>query len=107
MTVNAVFEAVSPRTKGRRGLGVFVGTVALDGTNPTDVVTPFKTILAASLTIVSATMDDSGDGLQHLQYTASGNVLSIVGFEPTSGSDPTLVASNATSTVAYVVWGVY
>lgn len=82
------------------------GTVALDGSNPTPVVTGLTTILVAFSSINDATAEGSGDGLKSLQNTFSGGTLSIYGMESISATDPTLVAtSDAVTEVNWVAIG--
>ncbi len=81
-----------------------MGTVALDGSNPTTVTFPdFTALEGAVLTLKGSSAP--GDNTSVLTYDISGNVLSIYAWKNTGGTDPTLVASTGTEMVAYLVWG--
>lgn len=88
---------------GPASLRMAAGTVALDGTNPTPVSTGLTTIVGAVLTIVGSAAP--ADATSVLTYAATGGTLNIYGWMNTSGSDPTLVASTNTETVAWMAWG--
>jgi len=79
------------------------GTVALDGSNPTSVVTGLRVIDHVSLSLTGSVAP--GLSTSTLSYTVSGGTLNIYAWEPTGAGDTTLVASNGTETVAYVVVG--
>ena len=79
------------------------GTVALDGSNPTTVATGLRVIDAVLLSLTGSVAP--GLSTSSLSYTTSGGTLSIYAWEPTGAGDTTLVASNGTETVAYVVIG--
>lgn len=85
---------------GRR---VVVGEVALDGSNPTPVATGLTTITAVALTIKSSSTP--GDSTAVVTYDTSGGTLNLYGWQNTSGTDPTLVASTGTPTVGYIAYG--
>ena len=93
---------IAPERKASREF-VFSGEVALDGSNPTVVVTPFKTILKAVVSLKSSSAP--GVSTSVVSSTWSGGTLSIYGWKPTSSADTTLVASDGTQTVAFVVTG--
>lgn len=89
---------------GTPGDRIVYGTVALDGGNPTDVVFPVQTpgerIKHAQVTQnVSAA---PGDSTEEVTCTWSGMTLSIYGWMNTGGTDPTLVASTGTQSIAYL-----
>lgn len=93
-------EALSNRLK------VVAGEIALDGSNPTsiDLSAFFKTAVVA----VSHQLGGSsapGVGTSVITYAISGTTVSLYAWKPTSGSDPTLVASTGTETVSYVAVG--
>ena len=99
----AIVATIAPDKKTSNVHQVF-GTVALGGTNPTDVTIPsMTTILWAGATLNIAA--PPGDNTECLGVSWSGNTLSIEGYKNTSGSDPTLVDSDGTETVAYTVVG--
>lgn len=81
-----------------------MGTIALDGSNPTTVTfEDFTTLEGAILTLKGNSAPGVGTSL--LTYAISGNILSIYAWKVTSNADPTLVASTGTETVSYLVWG--
>lgn len=85
---------------------IFAGEIALDGSNPTPVQTPFKTILGVALALKGTSAP--GDNTSVLTYdapAASPGLVNIYAWKNTSGTDPTLVASTGTETVSYVVMG--
>jgi hypothetical protein len=79
------------------------GTVALDGTNPTDVVTGLSAISSAIAVLQGSSAP--GDNTSVLTVAVSGGTLSIYGWKNTGGSDPTLVASTGTETVHWMAIG--
>lgn len=82
---------------------IVAGTVVLDGTNPTDVVTNFSTIVAAFVQEQTAV----APALTASVFTSSvsGGTLSIQAWEPTGAGDTTLVASSDAGTVNYFIIG--
>lgn len=87
----------------REGKEVIAAELALDGANPTVITTPFKTIKSVSLTLKGAVAP--GLGVSVLTYNVVANVVNVYAWEPTSVSNPTLVASTDTDTFAYVIVG--
>jgi hypothetical protein len=97
---NALNEAV------RNGWAVDFGSVALDGTNPTSVIT---NVMIQGAIVVMNTKTALGDATHAVTWfveTATGNQLDIYGWMPVSGTDPTHVASTGTETVTWMAWGV-
>lgn len=94
---------LAPESKSSRVM-VHAGTIALDGSNPTPVQTPFTTILGASVSLNVSTAP--GDNTAVVTWAAVGGVLNIYAWKNTSGTDPTLVASTGTESVGFVVVGV-
>lgn len=82
---------------------IVMGRMALDGTNPTPIVTGLREILAVVLTYEDATAP--GDDYSTLTYAVSGGTVNVYAWEYTSGTDATLVASNATDTFSFVIFG--
>lgn len=82
---------------------VVYGVVALDGSNPTDVVIarrdPAEKIKFAQVCLNSSTAP--GDSTEAVTATWAAMTLSIYGWMNTGGTDPTLVASTGTQNVAY------
>lgn len=87
----------------REGKEVITGEVALDGSNPTAVTTGFATIDAVFLTM--KTTSSPGVSTSVLTFDVSNNVVNIYGWKPTSTTDTTLVASDGTQTVSYIIVG--
>lgn len=85
------------------GLRMVAGEVALDGSNPTPVVTGLSTIVGVGLALKGSTAP--GDNTSVVTYDTSGGTLNLYAWKNTSGSDPTLVASTGTETVGYTVFG--
>ena len=103
----SLFGAVEQATRDSTGQWIVArGTIALDASNPTPVaatLTHMDTIVSVGLTLAGATTP--GVGTSVLTYAVSGGALSIYAWKPTSNSNPTLVASTGTETVAWVVIG--
>lgn len=79
------------------------GETALDGSNPTPVVTGLTTVTGFSATLKGSAAP--GVGTSVLTYTASGGTVSVYAWKPTSNSDPTLIASTGTETFGWVAFG--
>ena len=82
---------------------LFSGEVALDGSNPTPVATPFKTITGAAVALKGTAAP--GVGTSILTWDNSGGTLNIYAWKVTGTTDATLIASAGTETVGYVVTG--
>lgn len=80
------------------------GTAALDGSNPTAVVTGLTSITGVSLTLGGAVAP--GDNTSVLTYSVTGGTISVYAWKNTSGTDPTLVASTGTENFSWVAVGV-
>lgn len=87
----------------REGKAVIVGEKALDGSNPTPIVTPFAEIKAVVLTIRGSSAP--ADDIAMLTYAVSGKTVNVYAWEH-NGTDPTLVASDSTATFSYLIVGV-
>lgn len=94
---------VTRKAGNRPGAYVVYGEKALDGANPTPIVTPFKTIYGVSITLKSSAAP--GLGTAELTYSVSGNTVNVYAWKPTSATDPTLIASTGTETFSYVIIG--
>ena len=81
----------------------YAGEIALDGSNPTPIVTPLTTIVAVVLTIKSAVAP--GDNTSVLTYDISGGTINVYAWKNTGGTDPTLVAATSTETLSWVAVG--
>lgn len=80
------------------------GTIALDGSNPTNITTGLTTVEAVTLTLVGASAPGVGTSVV-TTGTISGGTVPIYGWKPTSASDTTLVASTGTETVNWIAIG--
>ena len=80
------------------------GIVALDGSNPTAVVTGLTSISAVTLTLQGSAAP--GDSTEVLTYTVSGGTISVYAWKNTGGTDPTLVASTGTESFSWIATGV-
>ena len=86
--VTVTGDAVLPN-----GLRLMVGTVVLDGGNPTPVT---LTTYMSSVLFGMATMDGSaatGDDPNYVTSNVSATTLNIYAWKNTSGTDPTMIAS--------------
>ena len=77
------------------------GSVGLDGSNPTSVTTGLTTLLGCVVTLQTSTAPGDEIAAFSLLTTASAGRLDIYAWEFTSGTDPTLVASNWTDVVQW------
>lgn len=93
---------IAPEARSAKSY-VYAGEVALDGSNPTVVSTPFRTIVSVTLTQKNASAPALSTST--LTYNTSGGTLNIYAWKPTGAGDTTLVASTGTETVGYVVVG--
>ena len=82
---------------------IVCGTMALDGSGATTITTGLRVIDAVALTFVDGTAP--GDDYALLTYSVSGGVVSVWPWEYTSGTDATLVASDATDTFSFIIIG--
>lgn len=82
-----------------------MGTVVLDGTNPTSVEIADVDTLQGAVVSLEGTAAP-GVGTSVLTYQVDSGTLNIYAWKVTSDSDPTLVASDGTETVSYFAWGV-
>jgi hypothetical protein len=85
------------------GYMVARGETALDGSNPTPVVTGLSTVTGFSATLKGS--GAPGVGTTTLTYTASGGTVSVYAWKPTSNADPTLIASTGTETFGWTAIG--
>jgi hypothetical protein len=85
------------------GYVVARGETALDGSNPTPVVTGLSTVTGFSATLKGSAAP--GVGTTTLTYTASAGTVSVYAWKPTSNSDPTLIASTGTETFGWTAIG--
>ncbi len=98
MAVNSVGEIE------REGKEIMTGTVDLDGTNPTPVTTKFATISHVHVALTGDTAP--GVSTTTFSWEADGNVVNIYAWKPTGSGNATMVASDGTETVSYVIFGI-
>lgn len=88
----------------RGGTAAIVGGVtALDGSNPTPVVTGLTTVTGFAATLTGSAAP--GVGTSVLTYIIASGTVNVYAWKPTSNSDPTLVASTGTETFAWIAVG--
>jgi hypothetical protein len=85
------------------GYKIARGSIALDGSNPTDITTGLTSIDSAVVTIRGSSAP--GDNTSVLTTAVSGGTLSVYAWKNTSGTDPTLVASTSTETIDWIAIG--
>lgn len=88
---------------GDCSLRMVCGETALDGGNPTPVVTGLSAIAAAAVCLKSASAP--GVGTSVVTYGSSDGTLNLYGWKVTATDDATLIASTGTETVGWVAWG--
>lgn len=79
------------------------GVIALDGSNPTPVITGMDTVNVASVSYEKATAP--ADDPSWLTVSISGGTINIYAWKNTGGTDPTLVASTDTGNVHWIALG--
>lgn len=79
------------------------GETALDGSNPTPVVTGLSAITAVSLVLNGSVAP--GVGTSVLTYTKSGGTISVYAWKVTGLLDVTLIASTGTETFSWLAVG--
>lgn len=95
-----VVNGVESTASGKK---VIAGETALDGSNPTPVVTGLTTVTGFTATLKGSAAP--GVGTSVLTYTASGGTVSVYAWKPTSSADTTLIASTGTETFGWVAFG--
>lgn len=88
------------------GYKIARGEIALDGSNPTSVTTGLATIVSANVSLKGTAAP--GDNTSVLTYDLPAGTpgqLDIYAWKNTGGTDPTLVASTGTETVAWIAIG--
>ena len=89
----------------RKGWSIEMGTIALDGTNPTSVTTNVDIQGAMVCLNTKTALGDLTHAVSYFVETATRNQLDIYGWKPTSSSVTTLVAATDTEPVTWIVWG--
>lgn len=77
--------------------------MALDTSNPTPIVTGFKTITAVFLSLKDAA--SPGVLASILTYDVSGGTVNVYAWKVTSSSVTTLVADTGSKTFSAMIWG--
>lgn len=80
------------------------GETALDGSNPTPVVTGLTTVLGFACTLKGSVAP--GVGTTTLTQVISGGTVNVYGWKPTATGDCTLIASTGTESFDWVAVGV-
>lgn len=88
------------------GYRIARGVTALDGSNPTPVVTGLTTVVAATVTLEGSSAPGVGTSVLTIASTnyATG-ALAVYAWKPTSNADPTLVASTGTENFEWIAVG--
>lgn len=80
------------------------GEAALDGSNPTPIVTGLTTVIAFVAMLKGSVAP--GVSTSVLTGVISSGTVNVYGWKPTSNADPTLVASTGTDSFYWVAVGV-
>ncbi len=91
---------------GATSLRVTGGAAALDGSNPTPVVTGLTTILAFSVNLAVSAIGGSGLSTSVLTGVISSGTLNVYGWKPTGAGDTTLIATDGTDSFSWLAVGV-
>ena len=102
VTASAGGSAVAGVAAGYK-LARSAAPVALDGSNPTSVAHGLATCVAAFACLAGTAAP--GDGTHVLSVAINGANLDVYGWMPTSGTDPTLVASTGTENFHWIAIG--
>lgn len=89
--------------KKNTNTGIHAGEIALDGSNPTAITTPFSTVTGVAVCLQDATAP--GVGTSVISYAISGSTVNIYAWKPTTADNTTLAASTGTETVGFVITG--
>jgi hypothetical protein len=93
---------INPNTKTSKE-HIVSGTIALDGSNPTSVVTGLSTITSATVSRNDASAP--GADPTALSWAATGGTLNIYAWKITAADNGALIASTNTDVVSYIVTG--
>jgi hypothetical protein len=80
------------------------GVSALDGTNPTPVVTGLTTVIAFTCTLAGTATP--GVGTSVLTYAIAAGTVNVYAWKVTNSSTTTLIASTGTEDFAWIAIGV-
>jgi hypothetical protein len=86
------------------GLSVVAGVTALDGTNPTPIVTGLTTVVGFALTIAES--GAPGLGTSVVTGVIANGTINVTAWKPTGAGDTTLIASTGTEDVSWVAVGI-
>lgn len=87
------------------GLKIMGGSQALDGSNPTSVVTGLTTVLACAVTLRGSSAPGDNTSVLTTSDNATPGTIDVYAWKNTGGSDPTLVASTGTDTFDWIAIG--
>jgi hypothetical protein len=93
---------LAPTTLGNEAK-LFAGEVTLDGSNPTNIDTGLRGIVAAEVTQKTAVAPGDDPSAFTVTYSESSGILSVHAWRNTGGTDPTLIASTNNTAVISVV----
>lgn len=100
LSAGAGGAGVTAPTAGSRVAG---GSVALDGTNPTPIVTGLTTVTGFSATLQGSAAP--GVGTIVLTHTIASGTVSVYAWKVTATGDATLIASTGTETISWTAFG--
>jgi hypothetical protein len=80
------------------------GTQALDGSNPTPVVTGLNSVASFQASLRGAVAPGLGTSVL-TQGAPSGGTVDVYAWMPTSATNPTLIASTGTETFEWIAIG--
>lgn len=86
------------------GLSVVAGVTALDGANPTPIVTGLTTVIGFALTIAKSAAP--GVGTSVVTGVIAAGTINAYGWKVTGAGDATLIASTGTEDVGWVAVGI-
>lgn len=86
------------------GYKIARGETALDGSNPTPVVTGLTTVVGFTATLKGTAAP--GDNTSVLTADISSGTVNVYAWKNTGGTDPTLVASTGTESFYWIAVGV-
>jgi len=85
------------------GVSMVAGVTALDGTNPTPIVTGLTLVTGFSCAL--AGNSTPGVGTSVLTYEISAGTVNVYAWKVTNSSTTTLIASTGTENVSWVAFG--
>lgn len=101
--ISSVANALAGLSAGKKVVG---GVTALDGSNPTPVVTGLTTVISAVVSLENGSAPGVGTSvLTQAQTNWATGALSVLAWKVTSSIDNTLVASTGTENFQWVAYG--